>query len=42
MDTKTHIRMHLVDAATVHQVEDPTLHQAVEYSLSYILSRLRI
>lgn len=41
MNTKTHLRMQLVDAA-VHQVEGSRLHQAVERSLSYILSGLRI
>lgn len=42
MNMKTLLRMQLTDAATVHQVEGPRLHQAAEHSPGCITSGLRI
>lgn len=42
MNMKTHLRMQLADAATVHQVQGPRLHRAAERSPGSITSGLRI
>lgn len=42
MNIKTDLMMQLADAAPVHQVESPELHQAAERSPGYIISGLRI
>lgn len=42
MNVTTHLRMQLVDAATVHQMEGPRLHGVAEHSPGRITSGLRI